>query len=313
MDEARMKLILISRGTHEARSVDFSGARLWMTGAVVAGVCGVSVYAGFALAVNQHSLVDNGELVALQADLEGQRATLSDMNVAAEEQIDALALRMGELNANVIRLNALGDRLTGIADLDKGEFDFMNPPALGGPVDLDAYYEDSSQLPQLLASVTALETTMDGQEQQLVALQSLMMDQKLRDRINPKGRPVKKGWVSSFFGRRSDPMSGKSSWHRGVDFAGKYGNEVIATGDGVVSWSADRYGYGNLVEIKHGNGYVTRYAHNQENLVAVGDQVTQGQTIALMGSTGRSTGPHVHFEVWRNGSPVDPSKYIKNQ
>ncbi|MGI9309822.1 MAG: M23 family metallopeptidase, partial [Gammaproteobacteria bacterium] len=112
---------------------------------------------------------------------------------------------------------------------------------------------------------------------------------------------------------RSDPMTGKSSWHRGVDFAGKYGNEVVVVGDGVVSWSGDRYGYGNLVEVKHGNGYTTRYAHNQENLVAVGDQVSQGQTIALMGSTGRSTGPHVHFEVWRNGKPVDPAKYIEGR
>ncbi len=309
-----MKLIILKRGTRAAHSLDLSGARFWLVGAVLAGLLGVAVMAGYSLAVNQGGLVASGDIVALQTDLAKQRVTLQDLRATADEQIDALALRMGELNASVIRLNALGGRLTSIADLEKGEFDFRNPPAVGGPIDLADYTStELGQLPQLLADFAVLETTLDGQEQQLTALESLLMDQKLRDRVNPKGRPVKSGWISSFFGRRTDPMTGKSSWHSGIDFAGKYGNEVIAVSDGVVSWSGERYGFGNLVEIKHGNGYVTRYAHNQALLVAVGDQVGQGQTIALMGSTGRSTGPHVHFEVWHNGQAVDPARYVRNQ
>jgi murein DD-endopeptidase MepM/ murein hydrolase activator NlpD len=308
-----MKLIILNRGARAAYSLNLSGARFWLAGAIVVGVLGISVVSGYSIAVNKAGLIATNDVVAMQSDLEKQRESLQELRTVADEQIDALALRMGELNANVIRLNALGSRLTGMADLEEGEFDFHNPPAVGGPVDSADYtITDVGQLPELLADFVELESTLDGQEQQLAALESLLMDQKLRDRVNPKGRPVKSGWISSFFGKRTDPMTGKASWHRGIDFAGKYGNEVIAVSDGVVSWSGDRYGFGNLVEIKHGNGYVTRYAHNQDLLVAVGDQVGQGETIALMGSTGRSTGPHVHFEVWHNGKAVDPAKYVRD-
>lgn len=309
-----MKLIIVKRGSHAASSLDLSGHRSWVAVAAVFGIIFGAVFAGYQIAVGNSDAISSSEIPALQADLEKQRTQLEAMRAAANEQIDALALRMGQLNANVIRLNALGSRLTGIADLDKGEFDFHSPPAMGGPLDQIEYADDpAGQLPELLANVDALELTLDDQEQQLFALEGLLMDQKLRDRVNPKGRPIRKGWLSSYFGKRTDPISGKPGWHKGVDFAGKYGNDVVAVGDGVVSWSSDRYGYGNLVEIKHGNGFVTRYAHNQENLVAVGDQVKKGQTIALMGSSGRSTGPHVHFEVWRNGKPVDPIRYIENR
>ena len=308
-----MKLIILNRGARAAYSLNLSGARFWLAGVIVVGVLGISVVSGYSIAVNKAGLIATNDVVAMQSDLEKQRESLQELRTVADEQIDALALRMGELNANVIRLNALGSRLTGMADLEEGEFDFHNPPAVGGPVDSADYaITDVGQLPELLADFVELESTLDGQEQQLAALESLLMDQKLRDRVNPKGRPVKSGWISSFFGKRTDPMTGKASWHRGIDFAGKYGNEVIAVSDGVVSWSGDRYGFGNLVEIKHGNGYVTRYAHNQDLLVAVGDQVGQGETIALMGSTGRSTGPHVHFEVWHNGKAVDPAKYVRD-
>jgi murein DD-endopeptidase MepM/ murein hydrolase activator NlpD len=309
-----MKLIIVKRGSQAARSLDMSGYRKWLAVFSVCGLLFSATVVGFQVAVNQSELFSSEDIPALQADLREQRADLQNMQEVANEQIDALALRMGELNANVIRLNALGSRLTGIADLDKGEFDFHNPPAIGGPVDqLDYSTDPAGQLPELLANAAAMESTLDDQEQQLFALEGLLMDQKLSDRVNPKGRPIKSGWLSSYFGKRTDPITGKSGWHKGMDFAGKYGNDVVAVGDGVVSWSADRYGYGNLVEIKHGNGYVTRYAHNQENLVVVGDQVEQGQTIALMGSSGRSTGPHVHFEVWHNGSPVDPARFIQGK
>jgi murein DD-endopeptidase MepM/ murein hydrolase activator NlpD len=309
-----MKLIIVKRGSHAARSLDMSGYRSWLASIAVCGLLFGAAVVGFQIAVNQSDLFSSRDIPDLQADLHEQRAELQNMQATANEQIDALALRMSELNANVIRLNALGSRLTGIADLDKGEFDFHNRPAVGGPVEQQDYSADpASQLPELLANVAAMETTLDGQEQQLFALEGLLMDQKLRDRVNPKGRPIRSGWLSSYFGKRTDPFTGKPGWHKGVDFAGKSGNDVVAVGDGVVSWSDDRYGYGQLVEVKHGNGYVTRYGHNQENLVSVGDQVQQGQTIALMGSSGRSTGPHVHFEVWHNGRPVDPAQYIQGE
>jgi len=309
-----MRLILLNRGGRAARCLDLSAWGPWVASVAVVAVLASSVAIGYSLAsIRSDDVAGSEEIAALQADLLAQRELLAQLNVSADEHIDALALRLGDLNANVIRLNALGSRLTGMAKLDDGEFDFANPPAVGGPADPElALATGEGQLPELLVDLHSLEATLDDQEQQLSALEGLLLNRRLNERVSPSGRPVKKGWQSSYFGRRTDPVTGKSAYHRGVDFAGKYGNEVIAVGDGVVSWSGDRYGFGNLIEIKHGNGYLTRYAHNQANLVAVGDQVTQGQTIALMGSTGRSTGPHVHFEVWRNGQAVDPAKYIRN-
>lgn len=308
-----MKLIIVNRGRRAARCLDFASTAGWVAGAAFISVLSLAVVAGYLVGQGEDSGLQQDDVVALRAGLENQHRELTVMRVSAEEHIDALALRMGELNAHVIRLNALGSRLTGMADLDNGEFDFRNAPALGGPAELPDRAGATGQLPRLLANYELLEATLEGQVQQLNTLERLMLNRKLSDRAYPRGRPVKSGWLSSYFGKRSDPLSGKSSWHKGVDFAGKRGDPVIAVSDGVVSYSGDRYGYGNLVEVRHGNGYVTRYGHNQENLVAVGDTVGQGQTIALIGATGRSTGPHVHFEVHRNGQVVDPAKYIRSR
>ncbi|UCE89604.1 MAG: M23 family metallopeptidase, partial [Pseudomonadota bacterium] len=132
----------------------------------------------------------------------------------------------------------------------------------------------------------------------------------LQAEVMPAGRPVKRGWLSSYFGKRTDPFTGRRVHHAGVDFAGKLGSDVVAVAAGVVTYSGKRYGYGNLVEIDHGNGYSTRYGHNRENLVKVGDTLKKGHLIAKMGSSGRSTGPHVHFEVLLNGRAVNPKKYV---
>jgi len=166
------------------------------------------------------------------------------------------------------------------------------------------------QLPDLSSEFDILSEQLVDRELQLEVLENVMMGRKLDSRVHPSGRPVKSGWLSSYFGHRTDPLNGKRAWHRGIDFAGKRGTEIVAVADGVVSWSRERYGYGNLVEITHGNGYVTRYAHNDENTVKLGDTVKQGQTIAYMGSTGRSTGTHLHFEVWHDGQPVNPRKFV---
>lgn len=147
-------------------------------------------------------------------------------------------------------------------------------------------------------------------EQQLDMLESLLSNRKLQEQASLSGKPVKKGYMSSRYGWRSDPITGKRSMHTGLDFAGKTGSAVVAVASGVVSWTGKNSGYGNVVEISHGDGLITRYAHNKENLVVSGDLVRKGETIALMGSSGRVTGPHVHFEVYKNGRTVDPSTYI---
>ncbi|RMF95559.1 MAG: hypothetical protein D6727_10535 [Gammaproteobacteria bacterium] len=305
-----MHLILFSR-RRGARQYRFSGGLLAGAGALVLAVAGAGFAGGYWFGGGQAAQAPIEEIAALKQELAGYRATVAELRENARENLDALALRVGELNASVIRLNALGRRLTDMAELDDGEFDFDNPPALGGGPELPAYASVTGQVTDLVREIEGLDESLYAQQQQLAVLEGLLLNRKLRAKVFPHGRPVRSGWMSSPFGKRTDPFTGKPGWHRGVDFAGKRGSEVVAVADGVVTWSGDRYGYGKMVEIRHGNGYVTRYAHNEENLVAVGDQVRQGQTIARMGSSGRSTGPHLHFEVWHLGRPVDPRRYIR--
>jgi murein DD-endopeptidase MepM/ murein hydrolase activator NlpD len=148
-------------------------------------------------------------------------------------------------------------------------------------------------------------------ERQLSVLESLISTRNLSRQIVPGGRPVTSGWISSYFGQRPDPFTGRTAFHRGLDFAGPAGAEVVAVAAGVVTYTKERFGYGRVVEINHGNGYVTRYAHNQRILVSLGDTVQKGQPIALIGSTGRSTGPHLHFEVLKQGRAVDPMSFVR--
>lgn len=242
-------------------------------------------------------------------DIAKQRQALAEISQSTEQGLNALTARMGQLQSHMIRLDALGQRLTEQANLDNGEFDFQDPPAQGGP-EIPAVVQQMD-VPDLLASMEQLGKRIDDRAQQLNVLESLMMNRHLQKQVRPSGRPVKSGWISSYFGRRVDPFTGRMSFHPGIDFAGKKGSAVLAVASGVVVYSGKRYGYGNLVQINHGNGYATRYGHCMKLLVKVGDKVKKGQEIALMGSTGRSTGPHVHFEVLHNGRAVNPARYVQ--
>lgn len=262
-----------------------------------------AVYSGVRLGSDELHYVANW-----QDAVSEQQARIAEARLSAQADIDALTLRIGQMQAQMLRLNALGGRLVSQSDLDKGEFDFDAVPAVGGPEDVMSL--QSVPLADFLSMLEQLETEMVDREQKLSVLESLLMSRSLSERVMPSGRPVEGGWLSSGYGKRNDPFTGKQEFHKGLDFAGKQGSEVIAVGDGVVSWAGKKSGYGKLVEINHGNGYTTRYGHNQSQLVNVGDTVKKGQQIALMGSTGRSTGPHVHFEVLHDGKTVNPSGFI---
>jgi murein DD-endopeptidase MepM/ murein hydrolase activator NlpD len=151
---------------------------------------------------------------------------------------------------------------------------------------------------------------LTDRSRQLGVLEDLMLNRKLADEVHPEGRPVTSGYISSNFGARTDPITGRAASHSGVDFAGRLGSDIVAVASGIVTWAGDRYDYGQMVEVNHGNGYATRYAHNAENLVSVGDTVKRGDIIARMGETGRATGPNLHFEVLRDGRKVDPLTVI---
>ncbi len=248
------------------------------------------------------------QLTELEEKIADEKALIEQTRKDAQSDLDALAAHIGQMQANVTRLNALGQRLVVVAKLDSDEFDFENEPAYGGPRGPDA-----GNTMDLNTVLSELSDELHSREQQLSLLEDVIMRSELKKEARPAGRPIGKGWISSYYGKRTDPFSGKLEMHKGMDFAGKKGSDVVAVASGVVIWSGERYGYGNLVEINHGNGYVTRYGHNAEILVKTGDSVERGQTISKMGSTGRSTGPHVHFEVLLNDRQVDPIRFVQSK
>ena len=246
----------------------------------------------------------------LAAEEARERAeALANLAVEAERRLQSMTLLLAELQSRVTRLDAVGMNLTQSAGFEPGEFNFNVPPALGGP--LMASQDDARELiPALEGELFALSTALDDREVQLDILSELIQGEQVKNDATPAGRPILSGWLSSRYGSRIDPFSGKKAWHEGIDFAGREGSNIVAVASGVVSWSGERSGYGKMVEVAHGDGVITRYAHNQENRVKVGDMVRRGDVVALMGNSGRSTGPHVHFEVHKNGRPVDPASYL---
>ena len=306
-----MNVVIFGKGFGKPRQVSLSGP---IAGLAAVAVAALIMSAGFFGGYWYSSLTGSGvsttELQQLTAELDTQRETIDTIRQGNEDTLDALAIRIAQINARMIRLDAVGRRLTEMADIDDGEFDFDSEPALGGPEEPMAAGSNVA-VPEVVEAMTALGYQLDNREAQLVVLESVLMHQNLKERVYPQGRPVKSGWLSSYFGKRTDPFTGKPANHTGIDFAGRLGAEIVAVADGVVTWSGDRYGYGVMVEINHGNGYSTRYAHNSENLVVVGDEVKKGQIVALMGETGRATGPNLHFEVLQNGRRVNPVKFIR--
>ncbi len=303
-------MLILSTLCNRARGIGFCRAKILFAILTLSSVTSAAlIYLGYCSGAAQHAVPAHGAVVSkLRHELQGQRMTLEQSRREAEAHMDALAMHLGQLQAHIYRLDALGTRLTEMANLDKGEFDFERPPPQGGPE--AALDSQSLGVPDFLRLLDELARRMEDRERQLGVLEHLLMARHLSDEVRPAGRPVRSGWISSTFGNRIHPLTGKKDYHKGIDFAGKAGSDVIAVASGVVTWSGKRSGYGQLVEINHGH-YVTRYAHNRKNLVALGDKVKKGQVIARMGSTGKSTGPHVHFEIRRDGRVLNPEKFIQ--
>ncbi|WP_111976806.1 M23 family metallopeptidase [Algibacillus agarilyticus] len=240
-----------------------------------------------------------------------QKRQVVDLKKKTQVELTALTLKLGEVQSQMLRVNALGAGVQAHAQLEGDEFNFEYMPATGGPsndISLDTFQHSDSF--SLLNDIDALIQELNEQERQLGLLESVMRNHDVDQQSYISGRPISKGWLSSYYGMRKDPFSGLPAMHKGIDFAGEEGNKVVATGAGIVTWAGERYGYGHLVEVEHGDGLRTRYGHNKEILVSLGDVVVKGQQIGVMGSTGRSTGPHVHYEVLRNGKQIDPLKYV---
>ncbi|HUI58782.1 MAG TPA: M23 family metallopeptidase [Steroidobacteraceae bacterium] len=303
-----MNIIFFSKREGLARQLNLAHPlTLTLLAGLVLGILGTAFALGMQLGQGSGGRLARGESARWSAILADQRHQIAELKERMNERVDAMAMRMGEVNAHVIRLDALGKRLTEMADIDSHEFDFDSAPPSGGP---EGGSGISAQIPDLSTKLQELEQRVALRDSQLSALENVILARELKEQTHPEGRPVTKGFISSYFGEREDPFSGEEAYHKGVDFAGTEGANVMAVAAGVVTWAGNRTGYGNLVEINHGDGYVTRYAHNERTLVSVGQTVKRGDPIALMGSTGRSTGPHVHFEVLRNGRQIDPLSFI---
>lgn len=304
-----MKVILISKKLGASRSLEIGRwSRAFLSLCCLGLPLGL-LASGFIAGQNSEARSERGAaLDTLQDELDLQADEFQELKSLAQSQLQAMTMNLAELQARMTRIDALGEHLTVMADMEEGEFDFSQPPAIGGPLAPD--YNVDFSAGDLSSELGLFEARLNDREQQLDILGSMLNNRKLQEQSWVSGRPVEKGWISSYFGKRTDPFSGKPALHNGLDFAGKEGSNVVAVASGVVTWTGSKSGYGDMVEISHGDGFVTRYAHNKKNLVATGDVVRKGDTIALMGSSGRSTGAHVHYEVYKHGRPVDPSSYV---
>ncbi len=288
--------------------------RLKFTMRALLGGCGgalaLALLCGVGLHAWQSDAVDPRVAAQWRAALHEQQEELATIRRESDRMVGALTRRFADLQGRLVRMEAVGKRMMLVADLDQGEFDFSQPPALGGPDEAELENPVPVGVPDFVAMVEQLSEQILTRQQQLEVLNGLIHDRQFFADLKLTGRPVDKGWQSSGFGRRVDPFSGQMAWHGGLDFAAPEGSKVRAVAGGVVVFSGRRGAYGNLVEINHGNGYSTRYAHSSQNLVAVGDVVRKGDVIATVGATGRATGPHVHFEVLKDGRAVDPARYV---
>tara|TARA_B100000029_G_scaffold70008_1_gene62215 strand:- start:378 stop:1316 length:939 start_codon:yes stop_codon:yes gene_type:complete len=307
-----MQLFLITKSKNKSLSFSLGPTSLCVFFTIVL----ISGYGLFKAGVNHMLDSARGSFEALYAEtspvwskeIEVQQKTLNELQENAENSLDALATKLSKLQTRVMRLDALGSRLADHVKFNDIHFDISATPGLGGR-EPEAPLT-SMQVDDFVAALEELNHKIQDRAEKLAAMESMLIDRTIQNQI-PSGSPTKDGWISSAYGKRLDPISGKMQFHEGVDFAGRDGSAIEAVASGLVTWSGYRFGYGNMVEINHGNGYQTRYAHHKKNLVVVGQKVDKGQVIALMGNTGRATGPHVHFEVVRNGTSINPIKYIK--
>ncbi len=305
-----MSLSVFYRGTKVKFGVRLTRRRLLsLAGLTALGVIAMSKpWQPAVLDVEQARQNIGAEQIALAA----QEKAVRQLRDETEKKLTAMTIYMGEMQAQMRRLDALGQRLAAVAEVDNGEFNFSDTSgdAMGGP-EASIIDAPATDVAALMSSIDAMLAQLSDKQKQLAILESVMMSHNISAESYVAGRPVKSGWMSSQYGVRKDPFNGNPAMHKGLDFASLEENAgVYATGAGVVTWSGERYGYGKLVEVDHGGGLKTRYAHCQELLVKEGDVVTRGQQIAILGSTGRSTGPHVHYEVLRNNKQIDPYKYV---
>lgn len=249
----------------------------------------------------------NDEIRALLSQVKSDEQQKQQLYM--HSSLDAMAARVGQMQAQIQRLDALGARLSKLTGMKPEEFKFDQPPAQGGPlVTLPGQEMSALSLEQQLENLSHI---INDRNDKLLALETMLLQNQLSSKLLPTSSPINIGWYSSNFGWRLDPFTGKSAMHEGIDYMVDAGTLIQASAGGVVVYADNHYQYGNMVEIDHGNDIVTRYAHASKLLVKTGQVVRRGEKIAEVGSTGRSTGNHLHFEIRYRGVAQNPERFLK--
>jgi len=255
---------------------------------------------------DRHVQALENQLAMVQVRHQDQIGKLNARINADRKRLSVYVRNIGAMQARLARLDALGSQLVEAASLDASEFNFGLQPAIGGPrvqsvnVNQDAIDDSLERMDSRLASM----------DTQLAAIDYLLEKKRMLQAARPHAWPTEGGWISSRYGMRIDPFNGGREMHRGLDIANRFGAPVLAASRGIVTFSGKMKGFGNMIDIDHGYGYVTRYGHMSSLAVRVGDEVADGQLIGRIGSRGRSTGPHLHYEVHHYGRSIDPGKYL---
>ena len=302
-----MSLTVFSRDQHRPHSFGAT-PRQWLVSAVLLFCIAIGLGAAFGRLWSDAK----ADIEPLMANRAAEAAEITAIRQKAEHQIAALTAKVASLQAQVNRLNMVGERLIDAANLSAEEFNLHEAPAMGGPSQTSTEIS-LAELNHVLLQLTDLERNLQSEQTRFALLESLDLNHNIGSNSQLSGQPVSSGYLSSGFGVRNDPFTGKPAVHRGVDFAGKEGDPVLATAGGIVTWAGERFGYGLMVEIEHADGYRSRYAHAKAVNTEIGQLVSKGQQVATLGNTGRSTGPHVHYEVLKDGQQIDPMLFVNRR
>lgn len=304
-----MQIILVSNRLSKARAIEVTWRHALL--AVVVGALGMVALSSLIsyFGVRHAAEIRLPLLQSMLRSASDEQAQFQ--NDFLRDNLNAMAVRLGQMQAQLMRLDALGERLSGVAGVKPQEFRFGEPPGRGGALSTALPPRDLSlgEFGQLIESVAR---DMETRTDYLGILESRLQEQRLRQRMLPTSLPVQIGsWNASGFGWRLDPITGQSAVHEGIDFIAPSGAPILAAAAGLVVAAEYHPTYGNLIDIDHGQDLVTRYAHASRLHVKAGDLVKRGQHIADVGSTGRSTGPHLHFEVRSAGVPLNPARFLQ--
>jgi murein DD-endopeptidase MepM/ murein hydrolase activator NlpD len=302
-----MNIIIVSDKLSAPRSYNVSHSQLAMAG--VGLVIAMFLFGSLMYAFTLRQAVDTKNPY-LQSVLSGLTRKESEKNqVVMRENLNALAVKLGEMQARLMRIDAFGERLSKAAGIKPSEFKFSEKPGRGGPADVKE--QSDITLEEFNRQLAELSSLLEDRGDKLGVLDSMLMQENLRKKSLPTVLPVTTGYHSSNYGYRLDPFSGRKAFHAGIDFVAPTGTSVTTAAGGVVVTSELHGEYGNMVEVDHGNGLVSRYAHLSKSLVKPGDVVLKGQQIAQVGTTGRSTGAHLHFEVRESGVALNPRQFLQ--